>query len=164
MYKCWNFSKRFILIVATFVSVSATSLAHAGPGDCPGVATTSAINQCYEAWVDKLANEDIYIDPIVDSIVCTDEPSMPAISMRITIELGGQGGDNPFFRITNQHDIPNMGDGTSELAARNPGGDFECTSSEGDPLVFGTSNQHICRAAVLRSVPWRQWRRQCLNN
>ncbi len=138
------------MIVAAFATVWSVPHASAGPGECDPAITPDTIDSCYFDWLGESG-----FDPGIDTIQCEDDPSEPRTSIflgRITLDL------HSFFQVRTQDSLGSSGQfvflGASTDMQIPPFTRTEVCSSSTENISVPT--RHICRAAILRSAPWRQ--------
>ncbi len=155
MYPNWShFFRRGTQIllsvcVTVFLPMAMIGHAFAGPGECPGP-TVQDINKCFYGWANAADGLGI---PWRDDVQCVDNPSTPLTFLLLNV--GTSDDDNLSVQV----------DGTSSITP------IEVTGIIGGALIelcaglsaftLSLSDQHICRATILRSVPWRQL---CIRN
>ena len=134
MLRALGIPTRFLLsaVLGVFISLSAMTTATAGPGECPGGLIPSFIDNCYIDWV--AANG---FDPVVDPVFCEDDPSRPLTGMQL---FTGGFASLFFVRVLETEFTLSVG------------GEASCLGQE---VALTIPQRHFCRAAILRSVPWR---------
>ena len=148
MYRYWTSSlgipSRFLLsaVVGAIISISAVSHATARPGECPAGITRSMIDTCLFDWLEATG-----YDPAFDAEpLCVDDATRPIIDVQLRI----LGDPFEFFVVA----VRPGADVIEVILGSSDAGVFKCFANA-DPISF--SDQHICRATILRSAPWRQF-------